>query len=355
MITIDAHRLFQGAMGLLTGQAGATSVPTSRFSAIRGYLDRALQTLWESERWPEICRIQQRYYRLPWDSTTTYAASTSAAAVEVYFTPTDKYYQSLQGTNLNHSPATLAGSTWTENSAWWAESKVSYSGADWATGVSYAAGAIVRLATGTTADFRYYQCHTAHTSGASFDTTKFCVLTPFDAYIAYSQTGQTAIAEVFNVTSANPRIVRNFSEYPFQLSENGIQVTNGPTSVWLDFRTRRSQLTGDVWSSTATYAVGQQVYYTNSTTGVGNFYDCASATSAGESPVSAAAKWTVVPIPYIFAQALIWYAYADLLAADGQADKAVVQRNAADQYYQLEADKLFRQQRQTQPHRVVGY
>jgi len=117
---------------------------------------------------------------------------------------------------------------------------------------------------------------------------------------------------------------------------------------------RRSNLTGAVHSATATYAVGQQVYFTT-TAGVGNFYDCATATSAGESPVSAAAKWTVVEIPYIFGQDLIWSAYADLLDADGQTDKARSARAAARDYYEMEADKLFRQQRQTQPLRVVGY
>jgi len=354
MRTIDAHLLFQGAMGLLTGQGGSSSVPTSRFAALRAYLDRGLQRLWEAEHWPDLVTVEQRAYRLAWDSGTTYAASTSTAAVEVYFAPTDNYYQSLQGSNTNHAPATQSGSTWSENSQWWAESKSSYSGADWAASTVYAAGAIVRRTSGTSADGRYYQCHTAHTSSSSFDTSKFCVLTEFDRYVGYTQTGQTAIGEVFNITNANPRLTRALTEYRFWLSGNGVQVPQGPARVWIEFRRRRPLLTGDAWSSTATYTAGQQVYYTTSA-GVGNFYDCATATSAGESPVTAAAKWTVVEIPYIFGQSLIWHAYADLLAADGQADKASVARNSADEYYAMEADKLYRQQRQTQPIRVVGY
>lgn len=354
MRTVHSHQLFQGAMSLLTGQGGSLSVPTSRFAALRGYLDRALQKIWEGEHWPELNRMEERAYRLPWASGTTYSASTSTAAVEVYFPATAAYYQSLVGSNTGNAPATQSGSTWTENSAYWAQSKTSYTGNDWADATAYTVGQIVRRASGSSADYRYYQCHTAHTSSGSFDATKFCILTEFDAYVGYTQTGQTAIGEVFNVTNGNPRVTRAASDLSFFLSENGVQVPNGPAEVWLEFRIRRSELTGDVYSSTATYAAGQQVYFTT-TAGIGNFYDCATATSAGESPVSAAAKWTLVEIPYIFSQYLIWSAYADLLGSDGQADKVEQARGAADQYYQMEADKLYRQQRQTQPLRVVGY
>lgn len=354
MRTVAAHTLFQGAMGLLTGQGSSAGVPTSRFAAIRGYLDRALQRLWEAEHWPDLVRLEARRYRDDWASGTTYSASTSTAAVEVFFPATQLYYQSLQGSNTNHAPATQSGTTWTENSAWWAQSRTSYSGNDWVTGTVYVAGNIVRRTSGTSADYRWYQCHTGHTAGASFDATKFCVLTEFDAYIGFTQTGQTAIGEVFNITAENPRVVRGLTEYKFWLSSNGVQLVSAPVEVWLEFRKRRPELTGDVWSSTATYTAGQQVYYTTSA-GVGNFYDCVTATSAGESPVSAAAKWSVVEIPYIFGAAMTWHAYADLLAADGQADKAMVARTSAEEYYSMEADKLYRQQRQTQPHRYVGY
>ena len=80
MRTIDAHLLFQGAMALLTGQGGSTGVPTSRYAALRGYLDRALQKIWEAEHWPELNRTVERSYRLQWDSGTTDSASTSTAA-----------------------------------------------------------------------------------------------------------------------------------------------------------------------------------------------------------------------------------------------------------------------------------
>lgn len=341
-------------MGLLTGQSGSTSVPTSRFAAMRGYIDRALQRIWEGEPFPELVRVEARNYRLAWDSATTYAASTSTAAVEVYFAPTGLYYQSLVGSNLNQAPATQSGGVWTENSAYWAQSRTAYSGNDWAASTVYAVGTIVRRTSGSTADYRYYQCHTGHTSSSSFDATKFCILTEFDQYVGYTQTGETAIGEVFRVTNANPRITRGFVEYPFWLSENGVQVTNGPATVWLEYRIRRSGLTGDTYSATTAYTAGQQIYYTT-TGGIGNFYDCVTSTSAGDSPVSAAAKWSLVEIPYIFGQYLIWSCYADLLAGDGQTDKAGAASGAAQGYYEMEADKLYRQQRQTQPHRVVGY
>lgn len=340
-------------MSLLTGAGGSTAVPSSRFAALRAYVDRALQRIWEGEQWPDLCRAEERNYRLPWASGTTYSASTSTAPVEVWFAPSQKYYQSLVGSNSNNAPATQSGSTWTENSSKWAESKSDYSGANWAASTVYSVGTIVRRTSGSTADYLYYQCHTAHTSGATFDTTKFCVLTPFDQYVAFEQTGETAIGECFAVFDRNPRLSRGWREYAFQISENGIQVPEGPATVWLELRTRRSVLTGDAYSATATYAAGDQVYYTAS--GVGDFYACVSATTAGESPVSAAAKWAIVEIPYIFKQYLVWSAYADLLASDGQVDKAQAAGQSADQYWQMEADKLYRQQSQTRPRHVVGY
>jgi hypothetical protein len=58
----------------------------------------------------------------------------------------------------------------------------------------------------------------------------------------------------------------------------------------------------------------------------GNFYQCAQATSAGESPASAPAKWCMVAIPDRWRWVLARLTYANLLELDGQKDKANAER-----------------------------
>ena len=61
----------------------------------------------------------------------------------------------------------------------------------------------------------------------------------------------------------------------------------------------------------------------------GNFYQCATATSAGESPTTAAAKWRKVQLPKNWRHVLTMLTYAQLLKLDGQHEKALVQRDEA--------------------------
>ena len=58
----------------------------------------------------------------------------------------------------------------------------------------------------------------------------------------------------------------------------------------------------------------------------GNFYQCVTATTAGESPASAPAKWRLVKIPDRWRWALARLTYANLLELDGQKDKANAER-----------------------------
>ena len=59
------------------------------------------------------------------------------------------------------------------------------------------------------------------------------------------------------------------------------------------------RLSGSAYSATTAYTVGQQIYY-SSTTLPGNFYDCAVTTTAGQSPDTTAASWTLVELPRMF-------------------------------------------------------
>lgn len=61
----------------------------------------------------------------------------------------------------------------------------------------------------------------------------------------------------------------------------------------------------------------------------GNFYQCRTATVAGESPLNAPAKWSQIAIPKDWRWVLARLTYANLLELDGQKDKAMAERALA--------------------------
>lgn len=62
----------------------------------------------------------------------------------------------------------------------------------------------------------------------------------------------------------------------------------------------------------------------------GNFYQCATATTAGESPATAPSKWRMVQIPKEWRDVLARLTYANLLELDGQKEKAEAERAGAE-------------------------
>ncbi len=333
MITVSYDLILKGVSDLAGLDRDA--IPTDQAQIIQHAINRRLQLVWAAFPWPETINLEKRLFRDVWVTGTTYSASTSTTPVEVYYYPTGKYYQSLRGSNQGNVPATLSGTTYTENSDYWAESKESYSGSDWADATAYVATdgnpSIVR----NPADGRYYQCHTGHTSAGSLDSSKFCVLTEFDRYVAYEQTSKTKIGDVLGVWSERPLKVRNAEELEYFLSANGIQVLSDDyAEVWIEFKTKIPQLTGDTFSSSSTYTANvDQVYFAGSTSSYpGNFYDCIVNTTVGQSPQTTASSWSIVSIPRIFQPYLEQGAYADYLASDGQNEKRGYEDMKAESY-----------------------
>jgi hypothetical protein len=332
---------YQGLLQVTVGHDGMTlgRLLVDDAARLRDFISLSLPIAWEMESWPELMRMEERWFRAFYDPALTYAAPTLIAAVEVFFPPACKYFQSLHAGNTGNAPAT--GAALLENSAHWAESALDYGADDWASGVAYVVGNQVR----NTLNGRFYQCITAHTSGGSFDGTKFGILTPFDRYIAYTQPGLTEISEVVWAGSKNRRLFTTAREYQFYLSDKGAQFRDTVASAWIDYSVRCPELTGDVWSSTATYAIGDQVYFSSATV-KGNFYTCVTATAAAESPASAAAKWALIELPYIFKNFLVNHAYALWLVADGQVEKSDAFKTTAQNALSREANKLWRRQGQ---------
>ncbi len=316
MRTVNASDIFRAVCERM--QEHFAKLQAEDWVKLRTALNQALRHGWEIEKWPELLRAEERALRLAWASGTAYIAPTATVAQEVYFILAKKYYQSLQA-STGQAPATVSGSTVTENSQYWAECKTAYSANDWATGTVFAVGNQTR----NPSDDRYYQCITAHTAGASFDATKFGVLTPFDRYLSKVQTGKTAMGLVYGAYDRNPRVFTNTTEYEVNQSENGGQFMEDVTKVWVEFQARVPRLWGDVFSTTATYtAAVHQIYFTVTAGSAGNFYDCAVTTTAGQSPTTTAASWTIVDLPWWLQEYLIEKTYWHYLVSDGQHDKA---------------------------------
>lgn len=326
MKTVSAQRLFEGINEVFTGNS---QLPDTRdWPSVRGHLDLALAEVWHYESWeqtwwPFLMTTERRYFRDNWLAGSTYDKTD-----EVFDAATQQYFQCLRDSvsGAGQSPTDSAGA---ERSDYWALSRAVYSGNNWASGTSYAVGAIVFYAV----DNNYYQCHTAHTSSGTLvpDATggneRWGVLTPFLRYVDKLATGQTEIGDTYNATDVDPRANPGWTQLDWEELADRVYVRDAVASAWLTFRKARPVLSGAIFDATDTYAAGDQVYYA-SATAAGNFYDCLSATSAGETPESAAAKWQVVELPAAFEGFLIWSALAGLYAAD-ENDPARLHANAS--------------------------
>ena len=408
MRTVNYSEVLQ----LLSELAGIpyADLPTATALTYRGALSRYFRKAWEVEYWPELTRTDQRYYRPVWAAGTTYAAGTevffkgNGAASQSYFQSLRT--QPLTGSSTitrvsatatcnvgltSHNLATgdwvtITGANQTDynlttqvtviasnqftygvlntpvtpatgtikvspnpvdddgnvcSGNWYACSS-SYSGSNWASATAFAKGDVAYYAVNDT----FYACHTASTGNLPTDTAYFGALTVFDKYVGYTQTGFTAIGDVRDVYTKNPLVNKTYATANWTLTQNGVQVPNGPNVVWLEYRTRYAPLVGSDWASGSAYAVGDQVLFTSGS--VKNFYTCAVVTTAGQSPTTHPASWTILEIPYLFQPYMVHGAFADVLRMDGQMDKAAQQERLAEQYLEIEAAKLFNLQPQQQ-------
>jgi hypothetical protein len=297
----------------------SASLSVQEFQDLRTLLSDRLAMAWEHHYWPDLCPTEKRYFRPLWNSGTAYPAPTQTVAQEVYYPGPQTYYQTLQG-STNQPPATLSGGTWNTNLAYWAQCGRSYTAANWDATITYVQGNQVY----DPVSDRCYQLFVASALNQPVtDTSKWGVLTPFDQYVAYAQTGQTAFDHAFSAWDRDPKNFQNAARQPFQLSPNGCQVAPTVPFVWLKFRKQCPVLTGDLFNAAAVYTSGQQMYY--ATSGVGtrpNWFTANQTTVAGDTPDSAPSKWTIVQIPLLFRRYLIHGAAADYQRAEEDQEAA---------------------------------
>ena len=315
-------------------------------ASLNRWINRRLRWAWDYYPWPDVRSVEQRAFRLDYAAGTTYAATTLATPVEVFYPPAQLYYQSLVAANIGNAPATWDCAEWDENSAYWAECQDEYSGSDWAAGTVPALGDVVRNAVGATADYEYYQCITAHTADTVWAThaAKFAILVPFVRSIDYAQTGQTAIGLISanRVTAKDPRIYVLPDPQPFTLYDDYLVVHTDLAEVWLDFHRACPTLDGDAWAS-AIYALGARAYYDTT----GDYYQVI-ATMAEAKAITDTTYWERLTVPSVLADYIAQGAAADWL---GKAERRLPEYGTAEDeaYFLLERelDKLTRQQGQT--------
>ncbi len=288
----------------------------------RRFATKRLDVAWRHHTWPDLGRCEQRWYRLPYNAASTYAAATAGAdssASEVYWPLTAQYYVALTAVPINTPPSDANGVT---DLAHWAitaqftltpalPGPVDYYNQPVASVSSYSPTQTYNQGDRVSYAGNVYQLFVATATGVlPTVTTSWGLVPPFDAYVPYEQGGQTAFTVVEECFSANPKTTTRGSPIDYFLSERGVQVLTKIGYAWVQYRIRSPKLNGAVYSSTATYAAGSQVYYSSAVT-PGNFYNVVTTTTAGQTPDTNAAKFAVVPLPRIFHRYLVLGMAAD--------------------------------------------
>lgn len=171
----------------------------------------------------------------------------------------------------------------------------------------------------------------------------------------------TDAGEVLNCYDQDPLLTTKAQPLSYRIYNDGSVVKlvfgSDPSTVWGEYRVKKPELFGDIWSSTIAYSVGAQAYFdSGSNTGTsmpvpgkphyGDFYECLQASTAGQSPSTHPAKWVKREIPYIFGTYLSRGMFADWLRSELQIEASQIAEQEAQGMLDLEIDKIFRQQKQ---------
>lgn len=197
-----------------------------------------------------------------------------------------------------------------------------------------------------------------------------------DLMLPWAQTGESAIDCIYNCWAVSPFASNYPPQFGYNETPNGIQIINGtpyqynfylngvaqtnlygapPNSpIYIYYRQVCPSYTGSIYDATATYAVDDQIYFTTSA-GVGNFYKCLVATTAGQSPSTTASSWAVIPIYTTFVNYATYMVYADWLTQDGAMDKAQAAYAIAQDRMDTQLDVFERQMQSMSPMTVTTH
>ena len=224
----------------LTGRVYPPS--TEEAGIFRGFLAQNLRFNWESFPWPEDMQVTQEFFAPDYSAATAYVTGDV-----VYFPATLKNYQALTSTTGN-DPATLSGTTYSLNSAYWVEALPAQSvDGDWDSTSTYAVGDIVTYLV----DQQVYACIVAPSAGVvPTNTTYFGLVEPFYSQVnkqtdASGATRAVEIGEVSNVYRSDPRKSYNQRPIRYEFNSSGVLVRESVPFVWVYYRTVPPALSSD--------------------------------------------------------------------------------------------------------------
>jgi hypothetical protein len=233
---------------------------TETSSLLFEYINVALREFYEADWWPEVTTTELRYWR-----DGLWSAGTYPDNAIVYYATDEVYYENTSGGSTTETPSSTA-SDWTEIT-----------------------------------DFARY--------------VSFCQMTGTNL-----ATAETEFDAVKNFFQSDPDKNPLKGDSAFEITENGAApLSYDYDKVYIRFKKRPDDMSGMVeWDATATYAVGDYIYYEGSTTPLaGEAYKVIVATTAGEDPQDTPASFQKVEIPYRASTYLKRKALADWLAAGG--------------------------------------
>jgi hypothetical protein len=317
---------------------------------IDGRIAIRLAYAWDVYPWPEWTPVEKRLFRKVYASASTYVATN-----EVFFYPTRSYYVALRAVPISQPPATKVSGEYVLNDTYWAVSAGSYSGDEYDSAHTYVRG---EAAYYPDTD-KFYQLHAATSTGnAPSDAAYWGELVEFERVIEFEQvladgSNATPLGRVHAVYSANPRTQPDKAErLSFFLQDNGVRISGGASEpiVWVKFSERRPVFSGDVYDATDSYAAGERMYFTD-----GDYYLCLSAATAGQTPVTHAAKWALIEFPDIVSRYVIEGVAGDIQAKpEGEGEAYPNEREACHKILEMEWDNIERGQQQDEQLNVVG-
>ena len=341
MRSIHASEIFRVACGLhgqpWSSHAGEDSLSLTDFRMLRAILSDRLNTAWHMFPWPVLVILERRQRnQRTYDNGTVYVSGD-----QVFDAVSNRCWQCIQ--------PTIPG---TDNpldtpSKWAMQGYLPFTVTN-DPNTKFQIGDRVF----NPIDSNIYYCFTPDSFFADINQpTQFSPLIPFNPAFPLDDGWQKPMEEVLEIAPVE-QLERGPSKLEFDLIEDAVRVEGQPGSAFFRYRLQCPELTGDPWDEEATYAIADQVYYTDSS-GAGDFWNCIHGAQPGETPGSDPLLWTKIELPYIFGPYLGRALHADWYELDGQTEKAASAAVAAFERLQLEFDKIERQQRQLEPWTVA--
>lgn len=331
-------------------EAGENGVDNPTFAHLVNCFNTALETAWADAPVPEILRVERRQRC----QTTFYSGDASgttiAASTQVYDPETKKSWinvRAISGVEPLNIPGS-APSLWVELKRSWEDGAINFNLGSVSN--TAAVGDVYRYSGDGSLGGSYWYCYASgpasYLANPSLRAGVFYQLPTFNPDFGRDVAWHTPMGFVLGVWNGNPETDDpDVLPLSYEITDDGVRVFEDPGEAWFNFTTVPPALFGAPWSASTAYAIGDQVYYQSGNTG--DFYNVIAATTAGDTPLSAPAKFSVVEIP---ARYTVWLQYqiaADWYEFDDKMEDSLPKRGMAEREWKRLKYVLNRRERQS--------